>query len=367
MTAVQCDVRTPLFTQDGIKLGVFGINVSAAGGLSMVPERHEIDWDGNLALVQQAERAGFEAVIPFARFRGFEGKTNPWGRSFETYTWAAGLAAATSTISIFATSHSLTVSPVLAAKQLTTIDHISHGRVGLNVVAGWFEKELRMFSAEKLEHDERYDYLQEWMDVLQGLWSRDEDFDYAGTWLHLEGLYQQPKPVQAPRPPIMNAAFSPRGHDFAARNADIAFVVAADAAGARAKAAELRNRAEGYGRSLQVWMSAACVCADTDAAAEQLIERYQSHADTAAARNSLDWTMGGAQMPPEVREIQQKSSASTPGYPLVGSAERVAEDIAALHDAGIDGLAIVWMNYTEGLTRFAEQVMPLLQANGVRR
>jgi len=361
------DRRGPLFADTGMKLGIFGFNVSSGGGLSKSPTRYEIDWERNVRLAQRAEAAGFEAAIPFSRWRGFEGETNPWGRSFETYTWAAGLAARTSRITVFATSHSLTVSPVVAAKQLTTVDHISAGRAGLNVVAGWFEKELRMFGVEELEHDQRYEYLEEWMDVVYRLWSEDDDVDHVGQFLRVDNGYQQPKPVQSPRPPVMNAAFSPRGHQFAAKYADIAFVSARDVEGARAKAAEIRALADSYGRQLKVWMSASVVLADTDREADELVERYVAEADEAAVQNCIDWTMSGAQMPPEVRQHMVRSVAATPGLPLVGSVATISEKIGALSDAGIDGLALTWVDYVDGLAAFAELVIPELRRNGIRR
>jgi FMNH2-dependent dimethyl sulfone monooxygenase len=361
------DRRGPLFADTGMKLGIFGFNVSSGGGLSKSPTRYEIDWEQNVRLAQRAEAAGFEAAIPFSRWRGFEGETNPWGRSFETYTWAAGLAARTSRITVFATSHSLTVSPVVAAKQLTTVDHISAGRAGLNVVAGWFEKELRMFGVEELKHDQRYEYLEEWMDVVYRLWSEDDDVDYVGQFLRVDNGYLQPKPVQSPRPPVMNAAFSPRGHQFAAKYADIAFVSARDVEGARAKAAEIRALADSYGRQLKVWMSASVVLADTDREADELVERYVAEADEPAVQNCIDWTMSGAQMPPEVRQHMVRSVAATPGLPLVGSVATISEKIGALSDAGIDGLALTWVDYVDGLAAFAELVVPELRRNGIRR
>lgn len=365
--AVPCDTRGPLYSRTGLKLGIFGVNVNAGGGFSKSPDRHEIDWANNVALIQRAEAVGFDAAIPFSRWRGFEGETNPWGVSFETNTWAAAIAAVTSRICVFTTSQSLTMSPVLAAKQLTTIDHISAGRVALNVVAGWNEREMRMFTPMTLEHDERYDYLGEWMEVLYGLFAGDEDFDYSGRWLTVPEAYQQPKPVQRPRPPVMNAAFSQRGHQFAARYADIAFVNVTDPDGARSKAAEIRDLAAAHGRELQVWLTAACVTADTDKAAADVIRSYQDEADQAAIHNFMAWTLGGAvHMAPEVRAASERLAASGFGYQLVGSAETVAERIGELHDAGIDGLAITWMNYDTGLDRFAAEVMPLLEKNGVR-
>lgn len=371
------DIRQPvpmhaadrLAADTGMKLGVFGLNVNSAGGVSRSSRRHEIDWDQNVRLVLEAEKAGFEAAIPFSRWRGFEGETNPWGKSFEPYTWAAALAALTSTITVFSTSHCLTVSPVMAAKQIATIDAISNGRVGLNVVAGWFEKELRMFGVEMLSHDERYAYSEEWLDIVLKLWTLEDDFDYKGKWLSVDGGYQQPKPVQRPRPPIMNAAFSPRGHELAARYADVAFVSAFDPAGAAQKVSEIRALAERFGRRQQVWVAASVICADTEAEAMQTMQRYGDiDADTAAVRNAIDWTMGGAQMNDTQRQqLAAAVGATMAGYPLIGTPDQVACQIANLQSAGVDGLAITWMNYEEGLPQFISDVLPILHREGVRK
>jgi dimethylsulfone monooxygenase len=67
------DAGGPLFADTGMKLGIFGFNVSSGGGLSKSPTRSEIDWQQNVRLAQRAEAAGFEAAIPFSRWRGFEG------------------------------------------------------------------------------------------------------------------------------------------------------------------------------------------------------------------------------------------------------------------------------------------------------
>lgn len=368
MAAKECDRSGPLFADTGLKLGLFGLNVSAAGALSRSPARHEIRWDQNVRLVRLAEEAGFEAAIPISRWRGFEGETNPWGRSFESYTWASALAALTSRITVFATSHSLTVSPVMAAKQISTIDHISDGRVALNVVAGWFEKELRMFGASLLDHDERYAYAEEWLQVVLDLWTRDDEFDHHGRFLTVEQAYLQPKPLQVPRPPVMNAAFSPRGHRFAAQYADIAFVSAVDAASAGKQAAQIREQAASFGREIQVWMATSVVCADSDAAAARLVERYEGvDADMPATRNAIQWTMG-AQMGEDQRASLARTLASTmAGYPLIGSPDTIAAEIAELSAAGIDGICQTFMNYEEGLPQFISEVLPAIERTGVRR
>jgi FMNH2-dependent dimethyl sulfone monooxygenase len=365
-----CARSGPLFGPNRMKLGVFGLNLSSAGGITAAKDRHEIDWEQNRRLVLLAEKAGFEAAVPVARWRGFEGASNPWGESFETYTWAAGLAAATTRIAVFSTSHILTVSPVLAAKQISTIDHISNGRVALNVVSGWFKKELDMFGVGELDHDERYRYADEWMEVLMRLWTQNETFDFEGQHLHVKDGYQQPKSVQNPRPPVMCAALSPVGHDFAARWADVAFISPGtdDLAGVKAKVEQLREKAAGYGRTLQVWAASSVSLGATDAEAHDEVERYLiREGDPEASANRSAWGLAGAKISPEREKLLAKNLNIAGGFPLVGTAQLIADNIGGLSKAGLDGLCLTWMNFERGLPRFIDEVMPLLERSGVRQ
>jgi FMNH2-dependent dimethyl sulfone monooxygenase len=358
-----CAKSGPLFGTNKLKLGIFGLNVSSAGALTTAKDRHEIDWDQNVRLVQVAEAAGFEAAVPFARWRGFEGLSNPGGNSFESFTWAAGMAAVTSRIAIFSTSNVMTISPVMAAKQLSTIDHISHGRAVLNVVSGWFEKELRMFGVGDLGHDERYAYAAEWMEILLRLWTEKATFDFQGDHLSVLDGYQQPKSVQTPRPPIMNAAFSPVGHKFAGRWADVAFVSpdGGNAESARQKVCAMRELAAGLGREMQIWVSASVMCAPTEQEARQELARYvEAEGDSAARDNVINWTMGGAHIPEERR----KTVGS--GYPLIGTPEQIAGQMAALSHEGVDGLCLTWVNYERGLPIFVDEILPLLERADLR-
>ena len=365
-----CARTGPLFGPNRMKLGIFGLNLSSAGGITAAKDRHEIDWEQNRRLVLLAEQAGFEAAVPVARWRGFEGASNPWGESFETYTWAAGLAAVTSRIAIFSTSHILTVSPVSAAKQISTIDHISNGRVALNVVSGWFKKELDMFGVGELDHDERYRYAEEWMEVVMRLWTKADTFDFDGKHIHVKDGYQKPKSVQYPRPPVMNAALSPVGHDFAARWSDIAFISPGteDLAGVKAKVDQLREKAAGYGRTLQIWAASSVMCADTQAAAQDEVERYLlREGDPVASANRSAWGLAGAKIAPEREKMMAKNLNVGGGFPLVGTAQQIANNIASLSEAGLDGLCLTWMNFERGVPLFIAEVMPLLEQLGVRQ
>ena len=91
----------------------------------------------NLRLARLCDEAGIEFLLPIARWKGYGGATDFEGETWETITWAGGLLAATRAITVFGTVHVALVHPVFAAKQFVTVDHMSGGRFGLNIVCGW--------------------------------------------------------------------------------------------------------------------------------------------------------------------------------------------------------------------------------------
>jgi len=138
----------PLKGPNRFKLGIFSSNADGGLAITDVPERWRARWDDNLTAVGIADRAGLEFFLPIARWRGFGGKNHVREWSFETFTWAAGLAAVTQRIGLFMTVHVPIVHPVYAAKALATVDHISGGRAGLNIVCGWNPQEFAMFGTK---------------------------------------------------------------------------------------------------------------------------------------------------------------------------------------------------------------------------
>ena len=110
---------------------------------------------------------------------------------------------------IAATSHVPTVHPIVAAKQATTIDHISNGRFALNLVMGWFTPEMEMFQGTQRAHDDRYRYGAEWLSVVKRLWTEEAPFDFETADFHIKQAQAHPKPVQKPYPVLINAGHSP--------------------------------------------------------------------------------------------------------------------------------------------------------------
>jgi alkanesulfonate monooxygenase SsuD/methylene tetrahydromethanopterin reductase-like flavin-dependent oxidoreductase (luciferase family) len=262
--------------------------------------------------------------------------------------------------------------PIIAAKQGATVDHVSGGRFALNVVAGWNEPEFRMFGGALGGHADRYAQAAEWMEVLQRLWREAEDFDFDGKFYQIRKGESFPKPLEAARPPIMNAGGSDKGREFAAKYADMCFTIlkSDDPDAARADVSAYRDLARrDYGREIQVWTVAYVVQRESEAEARAYERRIIEHADGAQVDAML--SMLGAQsnmMPPDTfASLRNRYICGAGGFPLVGSADNIVDRLGRLSRAGVDGVLLCWIDFKDGLTRWQRDVMPRLENAGLRR
>ncbi len=351
-----------------LKLAVFGVNVSGGCAMTSVPGTIEVTWQESKRIAIAAERAGIDALVPVARWRGMGGATNFNHRSFDPFTWAAGLAAVTERIALFATCHVPTVHPVRVAKEFATVDHISGGRFCLNIVAGWNQTEIAMFGTEQLDHDARYDMAEDWLGLIRALWRAQETFHYQGAYFDCPNAYSEPSPVQV-EPVIMSAGNSPRGIEFAAANADLNFVVAPDLAGAGEAAQRAKAAAASHNRALSVYGQVYIVCCDTEAEAVAMRDRYvHEHGDWEGVRNLLDVLIPNSQsaLGEEWESMAANMIAGYGALPLVGTADQVVEGLIALSEAGLDGTTMSWVDYHAGIEQYERVLKPRLEEAGLR-
>ncbi len=365
-------LTNPAFNGRKLKLGTFQSNLDYGCLMADVEGRLKISWPNTVALARLADEMEFEALVPVARWRGFGGKLNPQGPGFETYTWAAGIAASTVKAGVVATSHCSINHPIVAAKQATVIDHISGGRLTINIVTGWNKPEIDMFGVEILPHDARYDMAEEWIQIVKRLWIEDEEFDHEGKYYKIVKGYLQPKPLQKPYPAIMNAGGSERGRHFACKYCDLVFTALGAPSFADNKAqieAYRRLAREDYGREVAIWSSANIIQAETEADAQ----RYHDYiinekGDWEAVSFALS-TMGinAKTFPPEAMEhLKQFFIAGWGGYPLVGTKEQIIDGLKTLSAMGLDGVLLSWPRYEEGMREFRDVTYPLLMQSGLR-
>lgn len=354
-----------------LKLGSFGLNLVSTP--SRAPEVWRPTWSKCLEAGRMIDDFGIEAIVPVARWKGFlDGRfDHPSNEILDAFTFAAAMAQATKRAGIFVTTHAPTVHPMFIAKQAATIDEISGGRLTVNVVGGWNRREFDAFGIELLPHAERYVYLGEWLDVIRKLWSATSEFDFDGKYFHLKGAVSRPQPLQQPTIPIMNAGMSETGNRFAAQNADIGFL-ALSGSEPEEWAAEVRafkQLAGDAGREIQAWVTTFPTIRDSD-------EEAQAYYDYISGQ-TLEWDTVNAMMEMATKETPipegsprynslRNAIISGGGMPIIGSPSTVADTLAALSQAGVDGIIVRFADQIDGIRRLGTQILPLLERMGLR-
>ena len=361
--------QSPILNNNKLKLGFFSPNCSGGMAVTKVPERWVNSWDNNIRLAQLADEAGIEFLLPIARWIGYGGETDFHGSVLETLTWATGLLANTKRINVFATVHTAFIHPVVSAKQLATADQLGHGRLGLNIVAGWNKPEYDAFGIDLPEkHADRYALAQEWFDVVKAIWSHNGPADWNGEFFHLKGVYGFPRPYDG-IPPIMNAAGSGEGRDFASRNADFLFAISVDLEKSKAEVDAIKANSAKLGRNTGVFTLCHAVCRPTKKEAEEYY-RYYAHdnADWGAVDNLMRLQgMHAQSFPAEaLKTMRDRFAAGHGTYPLVGDPDTIVKEMEKITASGFAGTTLSFVDYVKEFPYFRDEVIPRLEKKGLR-
>ena len=358
--------HTRIYNQNKFKLGLFGFNCSGGLSLTKAPERWDASWDNCVTAAKLADEAGLEFLLPIGRWHGYRGETDTQGSTFETLTWACGLLALTQHITTFGTLHVAFVNPVFAAKQMVTADHIGHGRFGLNIVSGWNPGEFNMFGVALNDHEDRYAYSEEWIEIVRRIWTESEPFDHQGRFYKLKGVLAKPKPVWGSRPVLVSAGNSPTGRLFAATNADCLFTSIPKIEALQEKIDSFRAMAP-EGQIRNMFSSSHLMARPTRKEALDY-HHYIVHeqGDWEAAEYSAN--LRGNRMNTWMKEQDNLKARliSGAGYPLVGSYDDVVETMQQLHAMGLNGLAMGMINYIKDFPHIRDGVLPRLERVGLR-
>jgi dimethylsulfone monooxygenase len=369
----------PLFGPNRFKLGIFSANCDGGLTMSLAPERWKADWDDIVAMTRVADEAGIEFILPVAKWRGYQGRANIYGRSFETLTHGAALGAVTQRIAIFSTVHVPLVTPAFAAKAIATIDHVTHGRAGLNIVCGWNQAEFDLHGVT-IDPETRYDHGLEWFQIWSKLLAGGPEFDWDGRFFKLKRLQTDPVSVQRPWPAVMSAGFSARGRDFAARAADVLFLNVTELDQVPALLADVSRHMARFDRSISVFTMGHVVCRPTRRDAEAYFHYVaEEMADTEGQdyyRRTRGTATTGDATAPIARPFENRFTRTTglayaggyPGaYPFVGSPDDVAREMANMSATGLAGCTVAFVDYLREIPFFVQEVLPRLEHLGLRQ
>src|SRR2546421_682559 len=230
-------------------------------------ENMQATWQYVSRLAQRSEQIGFDlTLIAELNLNDIKGENAP---SLDAWSTAAALAAVTERLELMVAVRPTFHLPALLAKQAANIDHISGGRLSLNVVSSWWSGEARQYGVAFDQHDARYARTAEWLAVVTGMWS-ERRFSFAGQFYQVEDARLEPKPLSRPRPTLYAGGGSEAAKDLIARACDAYLSDGDPPARAAAKVADLRVRREQLGLPpLKFGVAGYVGCRPTEAAAQR--------------------------------------------------------------------------------------------------
>lgn len=318
-------------------------------------EGMEASWRYVSKLAQRSEELGFDlSLIAELNLNDIKGVNAP---SLDAWSTSAALAAVTKTLELMIAVRPTFHSPALLAKQASNIDHISNGRVSLNVVSSWWENEARMYGVQFDKHDDRYARTSEWLDVVNGLWSED-NFSYKGRYYQTENTILQPKPLRKPRPTIYAGGESETAKNLIAQKCD-AYVMHGDPPERiAAKIADLSERRDRFGLPpMQFGVAGYAIVRETEREAQKELERITDVRQSAAGFANYEQWLKGTQL--EQRMSLEEYSVSNRGLRsgLIGTPNQVQDRIGAFERAGANLLLLQFSPQLEEMERFGETVI----------
>ncbi len=413
-------------------LSAFVMNTTShiVQGTWRLPDAGQADFgslDHWVDLARLLERGRFD-VLFFADVTGLYGEYRGDHRKYletglqvpanDPVVLLSALAHVTEHLGLAVTSSIVQQHPFTFARQLSTLDHATRGRVAWNIVTGYLENGFRNYGHDGLvPHDERYAWAEEYLDVVLKLWEGSWEDDalvqdrergihavyekvhkihHRGERYAVEGPHLvAPSPQRTPL--LFQAGSSPVGREFAARNAEATFIVAPHPDAARAQIEDTRRRAVAYGRrreDLKFLPGLTFVVGSTEEEARRKAAELDEVIDWDGHLAHLSGSLGvdlGHHDPDDpvdvveteaVQSIVAAVRASTHGRQptvrdlgrllaganrVVGTPEQIADQLEVWQDAGIDGVNVINVTRPGTYVEFVEHVTPVLQARGLQR
>ncbi len=392
-----------------------------------VPPGGATDFKYFLNSARIAERGKFDMVF-FADGIGIRADDNPPGSlartnrnvELEPLTLLSALAAMTTHIGLVSTASTTYNEPYHIARKFASLDNISGGRAGWNIVTSWSEQEAWNFSRDThLDYDTRYDRAKEFVDVVTGLWDSWENdafvhdkasgqfydpsklhvLNHRGKHFAVRGPLSAP-PTPQGRPILVQAGAAEQGQEIAAANADVVYAAQVDLAGAKAYYAGLKARMAKCGRApelLKVMPAVTTIVGRTRAEAQAKFDQLQELIDPMVGLASLFNAFGDLSGYPldgpvpepvnarvrsiaynmwnlaqrenlTIRQLYQKKSAGSGGLLLKGTAQDVADAMEEwMAEEAADGFNLTPTHLPHGINDFVDLVVPELQRRGAFR
>ncbi len=346
-----------------IKFAYWVPNVSGGLVVSNIEQRTDWSYDYNVRLAQAAEKSGFEYALTQIRFTAGYGAEN----QHESVSFSHGLLAKTEKLKVIAAILPGPWKPALAAKQLATIDHLTNGRIAINVVSGWFRGEFDAIGEPWPEHDQRYVRSEEFIRTLKGVWTTD-NYSFDGEYYQFKDYTLKPKPLQKPHIEIFQGGSSRAARDMASRVSDWYFTNGNTPAEIKKQIDDIREKAKANNHQVKIGVNAFIIARDTEEEAKQVLQAIIDGANVEAVHAFGDATREAGASSKEGEGNWAKSTFEdlvqyNDGFRtnLIGTPQQIAERIVELKEVGVDLILSGFLHFIEEVEYFGERVLPLVR------
>ncbi len=349
--------------RDALKFAYWVPNVSGGLVISNIEQRTSWTIDYNRKLAQIAEASGFDYALSQIRF------TAGYGAEYqhESVSFSHALLESTTKLKVIAAILPGPWTPALAAKQIATINHLTNGRVAVNIVSGWFRGEFQAIGEPWLDHDERYRRSEEFIRALRGIWTEDS-FTFRGDFYRFTDYSLKPKPID-PQPEIFQGGSSRAARDMASRVSDWYFTNGNTPAEIARQVDDIQSKAKANGHHVRIGVNAFAIVRETEEEAKAVLAEIIEQANPDAVKAFGHEVKNAGKASPEGEGNWAKSSFDdlvqyNDGFRsnLIGTPQQVAERIIALKQAGADLILLGFLHFQEEVEYFGKHVIPLVRA-----
>ena len=312
-------------------------------------------WDYVKKLAIRSEEIGFDlSLIAELNLNDIKGEHAP---SLDAWSTTAALAAVTRKQELMVAVRPTFHNPALLAKQAANIDHISGGRLSLNVVSSWWRDEATKYGVGFEQHDDRYARTAEWLTVLNGVWEND-GFSYKGKFYQVTDNTLQPKPLSKPRPAIYAGGESEAAKDLISSTCDGYVMHGDEPATIGKRIRDMKERREKKGLPpMQYGVAAYSIIRNSDAEVRRELARITDVRPGSPGYNNYQQWLAGTQL--EQKVSLEDYSVSNRGLRsgLVGSPGHVQDRIGSFAREGVDFFLLQCSPQLEEMERFADAII----------
>lgn len=334
----------------GYWLPVFG------GWLRNVEDEHMYaNWEYIKKLTIRSEDLGYSiSLIAELNLNDIKGIHAP---SIDAWSTAAALAAVTKSIELMVAVRPTFHNPALLAKAAANIDHISNGRLSLNVVSSWWKDEAEKYGVQFEQHDDRYARTEEWLSVLNGVWQKDH-FSFSGKYYTVKDNVLQPKPKSSPRPFIYAGGESERAKDLISSTCDGYVMHGDDPEVIARRIKDLSERREKKGLPpMKFGVAAYSIIRSTELEVKKELERITNIKIGSPGYENYQQWLNGTQL--EQKVSLEDYSVSNRGLRtgLTGTNQQVLDRIGEFEKIGVDFFLLQCSPQLEEMERFSEAII----------